>query len=85
MGGGGKGSKPKVEKTYLPEAPTPAPPPEQTAQAATVGNSDEGSLRHRDRDAKKRGTSALRIDLNVAPNAGTATPGGGGGLNIPKG
>lgn len=83
--GGGKSKTPDVEEVQLPEPATPAPPPEQTAQAPTVGEGDEGALRHKDRDAKKKGTGSLRIDLNVK-NTGAATPGGaGGGLSIPRG
>ena len=81
---GGKKKTPKVDPVEMPTAPTPAPPPEQTAQAPMVGGGDEGALRHKDRDAKKKGTSGLRIDLNVN-STGTATPGGSSGLNIPKG
>ncbi len=84
MGGGGKKKTPKVDPLTIPAAATPAPPPEPSAQAPTVGGGEEGTLRHKDREAKKRGTSALRIDLNMnAP--GAQTPGGGGGLNVPRG
>lgn len=81
---GGKRSTPKVEEMQLPAAATPAPPPEETAQALSMGDDEEGALRHKDRDAKKKGTGSLRIDLNVK-NTGSATPGAGGGLSIPRG
>lgn len=79
-GGGGKSKSPEVEPVYIPDAPTPAPPPEPAAERPAL---EEEGLMRRSRDAKKRGTSALRINLNVQPS--TAVPGGGGGLNIPKG
>jgi hypothetical protein len=81
MGGGGKKKKPKVDNVAMPAPATPAPPPEETAKKALV---EDGASRARDKEAKRRGTSALKIDLNVNP-AGTATPGGGGGLSIPRG
>lgn len=80
-GGGGKGSKPKVEKVEIPQAATPAPPPEAVAERPAL---DEGRMRQKSTDAKKRGASALRIDLNVQP--GTSVPGSAGaGLTIPRG
>lgn len=81
--GGGKSSTPKVEPVELPTAPTPAPPPEPTAAAPTVGGGDEGLSGRKSRESKKRGTSPLRIDLNVA---GSSAPGAASaGLSIPKG
>ena len=80
MGGGGKGSKPEVEKVNIPAAATPAPPPETTAERPVI---NEGAMRRKASDAKKRGSSALRIDLNVQP--GTSVPGAGAGLSIPRG
>lgn len=82
--GGGKSKKPKLEEVVMPSAPTPAPPPEPTAQAPSVGGGDEGAMRHKERDAKRKGTSGLRIDLNVN-GSGTATPGASSGLSIPRG
>lgn len=82
-GGGGKKKKPKVEQVTMPSAPTPAPPPEQTAMAPTVGQ-DEGTLRTKSRDSKKRGTSSLRIELVGGGGTGLNSPGGAGGLNLPK-
>ena len=84
--GGGKKKTPKVQPVDMPVAPAPAPPPEPTAQAPSVGGGDEGAMRHKERDAKKRGTSSLRIDLNVN-GSGTAVPGGASsaGLSIPRG
>lgn len=82
--GGGKSKKPKVQEVEIPAAPTPAPPPEPTAQAPSVGGGDEGAMRHKERDAKRKGTSGLRIDLHVN-NSGTAIPGASSGLSIPRG
>lgn len=87
---GKKSKTPKVEEIDMPEAATPAPPPEVTAQAPKVAGADEGAIRRKQREANKRGASALRIDLNVAGsgagNPGTAAPGSGGsGLSIPRG
>lgn len=69
-------SKPKMPK--IPEAtpvtpPPIAPPPEQVAEAPDVA---EGMKRRAAQAAKKRGVSALRIDLNV--------PSGRNSLNIPR-
>ena len=84
--GKGKSKTPKAAPVEMPAAPTPAPPPEETAQAPMVGGGDEGAMRHKERDAKKKGTSGLRIDLNVnSASSGTATPGAASSLSIPRG
>ena len=79
-GGGGKGSKPEIKKVDIPAAATPAPPPETVAERP---DTNEGAMRRKASDAKKRGSSALRIDLNVQPS--TSVPGAGAGLSIPRG
>lgn len=81
MGGGGKKKKPKVQQVEMPAAPAPAPPPEETAMAPDTAN--EGTLRTKSRESKRRGTSSLRIELSR--NSGLNTPGGSSGLTLPKG
>ena len=66
-------SKPKVTKAPDPIY-TPAPPPPEPTPTAPVVN--ETVKRKAQDKAKKSGTSALRIDLNLG--------GGSGGLYIPR-
>lgn len=71
-------SKPKVTKAPDPVVTPAAPPPEPTAEAPTPAN--EGAKRTTERETKRRGTSSLRIDLNLGSGAGL----GSNGLTIPK-
>ncbi len=77
-GGGGKNKKPKVEEVTMPSAPATPPPPEPVAEAPVVAS--DHINRRNDRSAKKKGTSALRIDL--ATGGGGSV--GGNGLSIPR-
>lgn len=72
------------------DAPTPtvaatAPPSEEVAEAPIV---NEGDKRRGQAAAQRKGTSSLRINLNMGGLGGT--PGGGGngggtsGLSIPR-
>lgn len=65
--------KPKVIKAPDPIYTPAPPPPEPTAEAPVM---NEQVKRTKERKAKKSGTSALRIDLNLG--------GGSGGLSIPR-
>lgn len=70
---------PKSEPVKVPD-PVPEPPaPEPTAEAPVV---DEGKSRTAAKSSEgniaKKGTSSLRIDVNMAQP-------GGAGLNIPRG
>jgi hypothetical protein len=66
-------SKPKVVKAPDPIYTPAPPPPEPTPTAPVV---DEKVKRKTDAKAKRSGTSALRIDLNLG--------GDSGGLIIPR-
>jgi hypothetical protein len=72
-------SKPKVpDPPKIPEpAPTP-PPPEESATAPVTQEGVKRTGAQKRQEAKKRGTQALRIDINMAQP-------GGKGLNIPRG
>lgn len=76
----GSPSIPETETVEVPEASPTPPSPEPVAEAPDV---DEGTKRTGSRgtegNTSKRGSSALRIDLNLARS------GGAGGLNIPQG
>lgn len=85
---------PKPSTPKMPEQPKPTPPPpppEPTAVSPTIadggGSDPEGAGRsaaqaQSTKSSKKRGVSALRIDLNVPDST---APGQGRGLNIPQG
>lgn len=79
MGGGlfGGGSKPTVTKAPEPTVAATAPPPEETAEAPVI---DETSKRKQSQ-SQRRGTSALRINLNIG---GGNMGGGTSGLSIPR-
>lgn len=71
------GSKPKVKsveppKTYV---AAEAPSPEQTAEAPVTAESAQTADERR---MKRKGTSALKIDLNIGGTASDAN-----GVNIP--
>lgn len=70
------GSKPKIPETKMPETPKAPPEPEKVAEAPEmpVDREREG----KDVKAKKKGTSALRIDLAVNQPSGN-------GLTVPQG
>ena len=71
-----KKKTPKVKPVEIPSAPASPPPAEPVADAPVIAT--ETATRTRDRNAKKKGTSSLRIDL--------ATGGerlSGNGLSIP--
>ena len=75
-----KPSKPKVVEAPAPTVAATPPPPEETAEAPVI---NEGNKRKNQADSKRKGTSALRIDLNLGGgNMGGA--GGTSGLSIPR-
>ena len=66
-----KPSKPKVVEAPAPTVAATPPPPEETAEAPVI---NEGNKRKNQADSKRKGTSALRIDLNLGGgNMGGAT------------
>lgn len=72
-------SAPKPPASPVIPPPPPAPPPAEQSPVAPIID-DEGKRRaSKERDSLKtqrRGTRALRIDLNI--------PGSGSGLNVPR-
>ena len=80
MGGIFGGSKPKVQQVQAPVVAAAAPEPEETAEAPVV---DEGAKRKTENRAKRKGTSALRIDLSIG-GGDMGGSGGSSGLSIPK-
>lgn len=70
-----KPKTPKIQQVEMPSAPAAPPPPEPIADAPAVA---EGSKRRQERTSKKRGTSALRIDLTSG-----SVPLKGSGLSLP--
>lgn len=80
MGSVFKGSKPKVQQVQAPVVAATPPEPEQTAEAPVV---DEGAKRKNENKARRKGTSALRIDLSIG-GGNMGGKGGASGLAIPK-
>ena len=78
--GGGAPSKPKVVEAPQPQVAATPPPAEEVAEAPVV---NEGAKRQNANSAKRKGTSALRINLNVG-GVGGGTGGGTSGLPIPR-
>lgn len=71
-----KPKSPKVEKVEMPSAPASPPPAEPVAEAPVIAS--ESATRTRERNAKKKGTSGLRIDLATGGEQPRAN-----GLSIP--
>lgn len=71
-----KSKVPKSKPVEVPSAPASPPPAEPVAEAPVVAS--ESATRTRDRNAKKKGTSGLRIDLATGGEKPTAN-----GLSIP--
>lgn len=69
-------SKPKVTQVPDPVITPAAPPPEPVATAPVT--QDEGVKRTGDRESKRKGTSSLRIDLNLGDVPSS------NGLSIPR-
>lgn len=77
---GGTPSTPDPQPVQAPQVAATPPPPEEIAEAPTI---NEGSKRKNQADSQRKGTSALRINLNL----GGGNMGGGGGtsgLSIPR-
>jgi len=73
------GSKPKIPETKMPETPKAPPAPEKVAEAPEMSEAVVDRERSgKDAKAKKKGTSALRIDLAVNQPSGN-------GLTVPQG
>ena len=82
FGGGSK--TPDVVSAPAPTVAATAPPAEEVAEAPIV---NEGTKRQNQASAQRRGTSALRINLNLGGGLGgasAATGGGGNGVSIPR-
>ena len=85
FGGGSK--TPSVVQSPTPTVAATAPPAEETAEAPIV---NEGTKRQNQASAQRRGTSALRINLNLGGGLGgsggasAASGGGGNGVSIPR-
>lgn len=80
---GGGASSPKVVSAPTPQVAATAPPAEEVAEAPVV---NEGAKRKTSAEANRKGTSALRINLNLGGLNTTPDkrPGGAGsGLAIP--
>ena len=83
----GKPSTPSVQAAPTPTVAATAPPAEEVAEAPIV---NEGTKRQNQASAQRRGTSALRINLNLggglggAGGASAASGGGGNGVSIPR-
>lgn len=78
--GGSKPSAPAVQQAPAPTVAATPPPPEEVAEAPAI---NEGAKRKNANNSKRKGTSALRIDLSI----GGGDMGGGGGtsgLSIPR-
>lgn len=77
---GGGVSSPKVQSAPAPTVAATPPPVEQVAEAPVT---NEGSKRSKTGAAQRKGTSALKINLNLGGgNMGAA--GGTSGLSIPQ-
>lgn len=73
-GGVSKPSAPAVTQAPAPQVSAAAPPAEAVAEAPVINENDkEGKLA----EAKKKGASGLKINLNLGGVGGT----GGGGTN----
>lgn len=78
--GGGGVSTPKVQTVAAPTVVATPPPVEQVAEAPVT---NEGSKRSKTGETQRKGTSALKINLNLGGgNMGAA--GGTSGLSIPQ-
>lgn len=76
---GGAPSKPKVVEAPQPQVAATPPPAEEVAEAPII---NEGAKRQNANEAKRKGTAALRINLNMG---GVGCAGGGtSGLSIPR-
>ena len=69
---------PDVKPSPPPQVAATPPPPEEVAQAPAM---NEGEKRKNQTDSQRKGTSALRINLNIG---GTGGNGGTNGLSIPQ-
>ncbi|WP_291448856.1 hypothetical protein [Desulfovibrio sp.] len=78
--GGGGVSTPEVQQVAAPTVAATPPPAEPVAEAPVT---NEGAKRSKSGETKRKGTSALRINLNLGGgNMGAA--GGTSGLSIPQ-
>ncbi|WP_302262029.1 MULTISPECIES: hypothetical protein [Desulfovibrio] len=76
---GGAPSKPKVVEAPQPQVAATPPPAEEVAEAPII---NEGAKRQNANEAKRKGTAALRINLNMGGVGGAG--GGTSGLSIPR-
>lgn len=77
---GGTPSAPKAPPAQAPQVAATPPPPETVAEAPAV---NEGSKRKNQAIGKRKGTSALRINLHLG-GVNTGGDGGASGLAIPR-
>lgn len=76
----GPPSPPKVQPVAAPQVAATPPPAEAVAEAPVI---NEGAKRNKSGEAQRKGTSALKINLNLGGgNMGAA--GGTSGLSIPQ-
>ncbi|MDM8214771.1 hypothetical protein QUW15_01120 [Desulfovibrio piger] len=83
-GGGGKYSAPSVQSAPAPTVAATPPEPEETAEAPEMS---ETARNQESNSGRRRGASALRIDLNVGGVGGAGSygnGGGGNGLSLPR-
>lgn len=81
----GGGGSPDVVSAPTPSVAATAPPAEEVAEAPVV---NEGDKRRGQAATQRKGTSSLRINLNLGGLGGTSGSGDGGGgtsaLAIPR-
>lgn len=77
--GGGGVSTPEVQPVAAPTVAATPPPAEPVAEAPVT---NEGTKRSNSGETKRKGTSALKINLNLG--GGMSTAGGTSGLSIPQ-
>lgn len=75
---GGGGDDAPVQEAVKPQVAATPPPAEPVAETPVT---NEGSKRTQQVTSNRKGTSALRINLNMG---GVQTGGGTGGLSIPQ-
>lgn len=76
----GSPSKPSVVEAPKPTVAATPPPAEEVAEAPVI---NEGAKRQNANEAKRKGTAALRINLNMG-GVGGGAGGGTSGLSIPR-
>jgi hypothetical protein len=80
-GGGGKGGSVKQAKVEAPQVQNVAPPPATVAEAPIVNEQTRDFTQTQN---KRKGASALRIDLNLGGSGGSGGGRTGSGLVIPS-